>query len=55
MSETPKRPYNAYRTGKQVSFWLDTELVEWLEQQGGIKPTIVKLIQRSKKRKRSSS
>jgi hypothetical protein len=54
MSKDPK-PYNAYRTGKQVAFYLDKELVDWLEEQGGIKPTIVKLIQRAKKRKRSAS
>lgn len=55
MSEDPKRPYNAYRTGKQVAFYLDKELVDWLEEQGGIKPTIKKLIQRAMKRKRSAS
>jgi hypothetical protein len=29
---------------KQISFWMDSELVDWLKANGGIRPTIIRLI-----------
>jgi hypothetical protein len=35
---------------KQVAFWLPEELVEWLHENGGIRPTIIRLIKEAMKK-----